>query len=81
MGCQKESQIALQRIRGKDADISGEAAEIEEYLATLNSLPKENIQDLLQRGYLHPVIVGVGLMIFQQLGGINAIGFYASERL
>ncbi|XXG62420.1 hypothetical protein AAC387_Pa05g0780 [Persea americana] len=25
------------------------------------------------------VIVGVGLLIFQQFGGINGIGFYASE--
>lgn len=25
------------------------------------------------------VQVGVGLMVFQQLGGINGIGFYASE--
>ncbi|KAG0478493.1 hypothetical protein HPP92_013212 [Vanilla planifolia] len=52
VGRQKEFQTALQKLRGKDADIAGEAAEIQ---------------------------VGVGLMVFQQIGGINGIGFYASQ--
>ncbi|KAJ6808871.1 sugar transporter ERD6-like 16 [Iris pallida] len=79
VGSQKEFQIALQLLRGKDADISKEAAEIQEYVENLQSLPKAKVQDLFQRKYIHSVIVGVGLMVFQQLGGINAIGFYASE--
>ncbi|KAJ0979676.1 hypothetical protein J5N97_015150 [Dioscorea zingiberensis] len=79
VGRQKDSQVALQMLRGEDTDITVEAAEIQEYIETLKSLPKASILDLFGRRYLRPVIVGVGLMVFQQFGGINGIGFYASE--
>ncbi|KAJ8437546.1 hypothetical protein Cgig2_011570 [Carnegiea gigantea] len=49
---QKEFEVALQKLRGKDANIIKEAAEIQ---------------------------IGVGLMIFQQFGGINGICFYESN--
>ncbi|KAG8391227.1 hypothetical protein BUALT_Bualt01G0165900 [Buddleja alternifolia] len=45
------SEASLVRLRGKNADISEEAAEIS---------------------------VGVGLMVLQQFGGVNAIAYYAS---
>lgn len=79
VGQEKEFQVALQKFRGKDADVSCEAAEIEDYIETLQNLPKASMLDLFQRKYLHPMIVGVGLMVFQQFGGINGIGFYVSE--
>ncbi|CAN1284042.1 Sugar transporter ERD6-like 16 [Linum perenne] len=52
VGREKEFQVALQRLRGKDTDITREALDIQ---------------------------IGVALMVFQQFGGINGIGFYASE--
>ncbi|XP_022955838.1 sugar transporter ERD6-like 16 isoform X2 [Cucurbita moschata] len=52
VGQEKEFLSALQRLRGTNADISTEAAQIQ---------------------------IGVGLMVFQQFGGINGIGFFASE--
>ncbi|CAL5415853.1 unnamed protein product [Camellia sinensis] len=52
VGLKKEFEAALQKLRGKDADVSREAAEIQ---------------------------IGVGLMVFQQFGGINGIGFYVSQ--
>ncbi|KAM0954280.1 putative major facilitator, sugar transporter, major facilitator superfamily [Dioscorea sansibarensis] len=79
VGKQKDSYAALQILRGKDTDISAEATEIQEYIETLQTLPKTSIWDLFGRRYIRPVIVGVGLMVFQQFGGINGIGFYASE--
>ncbi|XP_008795112.1 sugar transporter ERD6-like 16 [Phoenix dactylifera] len=79
VGRQKDFEVALQRLRGKDADISQEAAEIQENIETLQILPKARFQDLFQSKYVRSVIIGVGLMMFQQLGGINGIGFYASE--
>ncbi|XP_058076790.1 sugar transporter ERD6-like 16 isoform X2 [Magnolia sinica] len=79
VGREKEFKAALQRLRGKDADISKEAAEIQEYIETLEKLPKAGIQDLFQRRYALSVIVGVGLIAFQQFGGINGVAFYASE--
>ncbi|KAK8614606.1 hypothetical protein V6N13_068406 [Hibiscus sabdariffa] len=52
IGHEKEFEAALQNLRGKDADISKEAAEIR---------------------------IGVGLMVFQQFGGINGICFYVTN--
>jgi MFS transporter, SP family, ERD6-like sugar transporter len=79
VGYQKEFQVALRRLRGKDADISREAAEIQIYVETLHSLPKARIQDLFESKYIRSVIIGVMLMVFQQCVGINGINFYASD--
>ncbi|KAL3644838.1 hypothetical protein CASFOL_010018 [Castilleja foliolosa] len=78
-GRHKEFEASLRKLRGKNADISGEAAEIQDYIETLESLPKANVFDLFQRRYLRSVTIGVGLMICQQFGGINGIVFYTSS--
>ncbi|MCL7050326.1 hypothetical protein MKW94_030290 [Papaver nudicaule] len=78
-GLQKEFELSLRKLRGKDADISQETADIQDYLQTLEHLPKAQILDLFQRRYLVSLIVGVGLMVFQQFGGINGICFYVSH--
>ncbi|KAJ8543348.1 hypothetical protein K7X08_005871 [Anisodus acutangulus] len=79
IGRQKEFELALRKLRGKDADISEEAAEIQDYIETLEKLPKVNLFDLFQRRYSSSLIVGVGLMVFQQFGGINGICFYTGS--
>ncbi|EOX94872.1 Major facilitator superfamily protein isoform 1 [Theobroma cacao] len=79
IGREKEFEAALQDLRGKDADISKEAADIRDYIETLQRLPKAKMLDLFQRRYLRSVIIGVGLMVFQQFGGINGICFYVSN--
>ncbi|XP_059449292.1 sugar transporter ERD6-like 16 [Corylus avellana] len=79
VGHQKEFQAALKRLRGKNADITCEAAEIQDYIETLKSLPKAKLMDLFQSKHIRSVIIGIGLMICQQFVGINGIGFYASE--
>ncbi|KAL3359298.1 hypothetical protein AABB24_016053 [Solanum stoloniferum] len=79
IGHQKEFELALSKLRGKDADISEEAAEIKDYIETLEKLPKVNLFDLFQRRYSSSLIVGVGLMVFQQFGGINGICFYTGS--
>ncbi|XP_028076548.1 sugar transporter ERD6-like 16 isoform X1 [Camellia sinensis] len=79
VGLEKEFEAALQRLRGNDADVSREAAEIQTYIKTLQSLPKAGLLDLFDRKYIRSVIIGVGLMVFQQFGGINGISFYASQ--
>ncbi|XP_043719140.1 sugar transporter ERD6-like 7 isoform X10 [Telopea speciosissima] len=78
-GRHEEFVAALQKLRGKDADISKEAAEIKEYIETLENLPKAKMVDLFQRRYLRSLIIAVGLMLFQQLGGITGVSFYVSE--
>ncbi|XP_031122823.1 sugar transporter ERD6-like 7 isoform X1 [Ipomoea triloba] len=79
IGHQKEFENSLRALRGKDADISKEAAEIMDYIETLEKLPKAKWLDLFQRRYLRSVTVGVGLMVCQQFGGINGICFYTSS--
>ncbi|GMJ01115.1 Zinc-Induced Facilitator 2 [Hibiscus trionum] len=79
IGHEKEFKAALQNLRGKGADISMEAAEIRDYTETLERLPKAKMLDLFQPIYLRSVIIGVGLMVFQQFGGINGICFYVTN--
>lgn len=79
VGREKEYEASLQRLRGKNADISQEAADIRIYTETLKQLPEARILDMFQRKYAHSLIVGVGVMVLQQFGGTNAIAFYASS--
>ncbi|KAM3703168.1 hypothetical protein ACB098_04G074900 [Castanea mollissima] len=74
----KECEVALQHLRGQNADITPEATEIREYTETLQLLSEASILDLFQWKYAHSLIVGVGLMALQQFGGVNGIAFYAS---
>ncbi|KAL8530752.1 hypothetical protein ACS0TY_007699 [Phlomoides rotata] len=78
-GKHKEFEASLRKLRGKNSDIAAEAAEIQEYIDTLEKLPKAKLFDLFQRQYLRSVTIGVGLMVCQQFGGINGICFYTSS--
>nr|GLL30551.1 sugar transporter ERD6-like 5 isoform X2 [Ipomoea trifida] len=75
----KEVEGALQRLRGKNADVSSEVSEIKEYMETLEKLPQSRFLDLFNRKYAHSLIVGVGLMVLVQLGGTDAIYSYTSS--
>ncbi|PIA44701.1 hypothetical protein AQUCO_01700358v1 [Aquilegia coerulea] len=79
VGRWKDFEVALRKLRGKDADISAEAEEIQDYIETLRHLPKAKMLDLFQRRYLLSLIIGLGLMLIQQFGGINGICFYVSH--
>ncbi|XP_019456409.1 PREDICTED: sugar transporter ERD6-like 7 [Lupinus angustifolius] len=78
-GHEKDFEEALQILRGKGADISQEADEIKDYITTLELLPKPKLLELFQRRYLRSLIIGIGLMFCQQLGGINGVCFYTSS--
>ncbi|KAL2659943.1 hypothetical protein AAZX31_03G131200 [Glycine max] len=78
-GHKKDFVAALQILRGKDADISEEAEEIQDYITSLEQLPKSSLLELFHRRYLRSVTIGIGLMVCQQFGGINGICFYASS--
>ncbi|KAK7342410.1 hypothetical protein VNO80_25361 [Phaseolus coccineus] len=79
VGREKEFQLALRSLWGKDVDISHEAAEILDYIETFNSLPKTKLLDLFQSKYVRSLVIGIGLMACQQSIGINGIGFYTAE--
>ncbi|KAI3664964.1 hypothetical protein L6452_43579 [Arctium lappa] len=79
VGRWKDCESSLQRLRGENAEISEEAAEIREYTETLHQLSETRVFDLFQQEYVKSLIVGVGLMVLQQFGGVNAIAFYANS--
>ncbi|XWS57598.1 hypothetical protein CRYUN_Cryun09bG0187400 [Craigia yunnanensis] len=79
VGCQNEFHATLQKLRGEKADVSGEEAEIQDSLVILQHLPKATVKDLFLKRNLSLVIVGVGLMVFQQFSGYNGIVFYANQ--
>ncbi|GMN25134.1 hypothetical protein TIFTF001_000828 [Ficus carica] len=78
IGKRRELHAALQRLRGKNADISREASEIIDYTETFQQ-HSERVLDLFQRRYAHALTVGVGLMVLQQFGGNGAIVYYSSS--
>ncbi|KAK9161406.1 hypothetical protein Syun_007747 [Stephania yunnanensis] len=78
VGKEQEFEAALQRLRGKEADVSQEVAEIRDYTKSLQLQSEGGILELFDWKYAHSLIVGVGLMILQQFGGVNGIAFYAS---
>ncbi|KAK7397248.1 hypothetical protein VNO78_18415 [Psophocarpus tetragonolobus] len=79
VGRLKESDSALQRLRGKNADVYQEATEIRDYTEAFQKQTEASIIGLFQMQYLKSLTVGVGLMILQQFGGINGIVFYANS--
>ncbi|KAK8591282.1 hypothetical protein V6N13_031331 [Hibiscus sabdariffa] len=70
---------SLQCLRGKNADISQEAAEIHDYTKNLQRSSEDKILDLFSSKYASSVIVGVGLMLLQQLGGYKGFAYYANS--
>ncbi|XP_059483953.1 facilitated trehalose transporter Tret1 isoform X2 [Neocloeon triangulifer] len=72
---QKQARKALQWLRGPDCDITSELSEIERsHASTQKEAPR--LSDLLARANLRPLGISVGLMVFQQFSGINAVIFY-----
>ncbi|XP_065853059.1 sugar transporter ERD6-like 8 [Euphorbia lathyris] len=79
VGQKQEFEISLQILRGAEADVSEEEADIQDSLVRIRQLPKARLVDLIHRRNIKFVIVGVGLMVFQQFSGINGIIFYADN--
>nr|KYP37716.1 Sugar transporter ERD6-like 5 [Cajanus cajan] len=79
VGRLKESESALQRLRGKNADVYQEATEIRDYTEALQRQTEASIIGLFQLHYLKSLTVGVGLMMLQQFGGFSGILFYTNS--
>ncbi|GKB50709.1 sugar transporter ERD6-like protein 5 [Tanacetum coccineum] len=77
----KDSEFAIQRLRGENAEISEEVAEIRDYTENLHQLSERRVSDLLRPEYAKSLIIGVGLMVLQQFGGLNAIAFWFSSSI
>ncbi|KAL4377667.1 hypothetical protein GQ457_02G035550 [Hibiscus cannabinus] len=78
-GREKEFEASLKRLRGKDSDISKEASDIRVYMETLEQQTEASFLELFQRRYANALIIGVGLMFLQQLGGNSAMAYYTGS--
>ena len=65
-------------MRGSENDIIFELEEIQQNLAHSES-EKGSLRDLFKKQYLKPLLIAIGLMLVQQLSGINAVIFYTVD--
>ncbi|KAM1526062.1 hypothetical protein FF1_010466 [Malus domestica] len=78
IGKQKDLEATLQRLRGTEASVSQEAADIMDYTVMFQQ-HSESMLDLFHKRYADSLIIGVGLMFLQQFSGANATAFYGSS--
>ncbi|CAF2050175.1 hypothetical protein IGI04_038415 [Brassica rapa subsp. trilocularis] len=78
MGLTDDFETSLQVLRGFDTDISIEVNEIKRSVASSGKRSAIRFVDLKRRRYYFPLMVGIGLLVLQQLGGINGVLFYSS---
>ncbi|GAB2267338.1 hypothetical protein Dimus_002324 [Dionaea muscipula] len=78
MGMTEEFETSLQVLRGFDTDISVEVNEIKRSVASTSRRATIRFAELKQRRYWLPLMIGNGLLILQQLSGINGVLFYSS---
>nr|KJB63652.1 hypothetical protein B456_010G009900 [Gossypium raimondii] len=78
MGMTEDFETSLQVLRGFDADISIEVNEIKRSVASTTRRTTIRFADLKERRYWFPLMVGIGLLMLQQLSGINGVLFYSS---
>ncbi|KAI4327605.1 hypothetical protein L6164_020044 [Bauhinia variegata] len=79
MGMTEEFETSLQVLRGFDTDISVEVNEIKRSVASSGRRATIRFSDLKRKRYWFPLMVGIGLLVLQQLSGINGIMFYSSN--
>ncbi|KAM7272985.1 hypothetical protein ACFE04_027649 [Oxalis oulophora] len=74
----EDFETSLQVLRGFDTDITIEVNEIKRSVATSTRRNTVRFAELKHRRYWFPLMVGIGLLILQQLSGINGVLFYSS---
>ncbi|KAK2657195.1 hypothetical protein Ddye_010247 [Dipteronia dyeriana] len=79
MGMTEEFEASLQVLRGFDTDITTEVNEIKRSVASSGKRMTIRVADLKRRRYWFPLMIGIGLLVLQQLSGINGVLFYSSK--
>jgi SP family facilitated glucose transporter-like MFS transporter 8 len=75
----EEAEISLLWLRGNDYNyVKGELSRIEALVAE-DTTQEFQISYIIQPGIYKPVLIGIGLMVLQQLSGINAALFNSVE--
>ncbi|CAH2055049.1 unnamed protein product [Thlaspi arvense] len=78
IGSGKQVENSLHRLRGRDADVSGESAEIQAMTKMLEEDSKSSFCDMFQKKYRRTLVVGIGLMLIQQLSGAAGLTYYSN---
>jgi len=79
MNMMDDCETSLQVLRGFDADITAEVNDIKRAVTSANKRTTIRFQELNQKKYRTPLMLGIGLLVLQQLSGVNGILFYASS--
>ncbi|KHG02609.1 hypothetical protein F383_25264 [Gossypium arboreum] len=79
MGMMEDFEASLQVLRGFDTDISVEVNEIKRAVASSSRRTTIRFADLKRKRYWYPLTIGIGLLVLQQLSGINGVLFYSSN--
>ncbi|KAL6542301.1 hypothetical protein OROMI_023903 [Orobanche minor] len=79
MGLNEDFETSLQVLRGFETDISTEVNEIKKSVASSSKRTALRVSELKRKGYWYPLMVGIGLLMLQQLSGINGVLFYSSS--
>ncbi|KAL4575500.1 hypothetical protein LXL04_022346 [Taraxacum kok-saghyz] len=79
MGFIEDCETSLLVLRGFDSDISSEFNEIKRSMANSGKRATIRFSELKRRRYWYPLMVGIGLLLLQQLSGINGVLFYSSD--
>ncbi|KAM3413058.1 hypothetical protein ACQJBY_004303 [Aegilops geniculata] len=79
MGKMEDFESSLQVLRGFETDISAEVNEIKRSVASSRRRTTIRFAEIKNKRYSVPLMVGIGLLILQQLSGINGIFFYAAS--
>ncbi|KAI4381716.1 hypothetical protein MLD38_007765 [Melastoma candidum] len=78
MGLTEDFEASLQVLRGFETDISVEVNDIKSSVAPTTKRKTISIAQLRRKRYWFPLMVGIGLMMLQQLSGINGVLFYST---
>lgn len=75
----EDARKALQWLRGKDANVEKELKDLTRTQGDPDKKGRNAFTELFNRKYMAAVFISLGLMLFQQLSGINAVIFYAAS--
>lgn len=74
---EKQAVKALKWLRG-DGDIKEEYSNLKCVATESDDERTNNIKDLFRREHIRAILISLGLMLFQQFSGINAVIFYTT---
>ncbi|KAK4382748.1 Sugar transporter ERD6-like 6 [Sesamum angolense] len=78
MGMMDDFEASLQVLRGFDTDITLEVNEIKRSVDSTSRRMAIRFADLKLRRYWLPLMIGIGLLVLQQLAGTNGVIFYST---